>query len=289
MNNNIAIQKLQAAVDAALNGTVWYPSVERLRKSIKYEFLYPNGKNGDIDMFIANKYGEVQQVSSLKYQVTIPVKYRDQIALMNSSNMSHFGPRQCEDVQLNRNEINNFLLRYNLCISLAQLNSIALECGMSINYPLRKQAEDIRVAYLGHLRDERRKLYADMVSMGNITTSRWKSEQQAYTIVKTQYADAIYQYTADWLGQQSLDIYIPSIHIAVEYQGVQHFEPVRGFGGEEGLSKRLALDKKKRALCEKNGIRLVEWRYDEPLTEDTIIQKITDALNNDLITGKNRN
>ena len=94
----------------------------------------------------------------------------------------------------------------------------------------------------------------------------WKNEFALYKITKNIYADAIYQYKADWLSLQSLDIYIPSIKVAIEYQGIQHFEPISHFGGVEGLENRKKLDEKKRELCKQNGIRLIEWSYNIGVT-----------------------
>lgn len=48
--------------------------------------------------------------------------------------------------------------------------------------------------------------------------------------------------------------------------------PVSGkhWGGEEGLAKRRPNDARKRLLCQKLGYRLVELRYDQPITEDAV-------------------
>ena len=76
------------------------------------------------------------------------------------------------------------------------------------------------------------------------------------------YPDTLCQYRPEWLGRQSLDIYIPSLRTAIEYQGIQHYMPVEFFGGEEALIQRKELDRQKKQLCEDNGVRLVEWPYD---------------------------
>ena len=73
---------------------------------------------------------------------------------------------------------------------------------------------------------------------------------------------------------KSLDIFIPSIGVAIEYQGIQHYEPVAVFGGEEKLQKRIELDKKKSELCKNNGIVLIEFKYNEPLDQQYIQNKI---------------
>ncbi len=70
-----------------------------------------------------------------------------------------------------------------------------------------------------------------------------------------------------WLGgRQSLDIMIPSLAVAIEYQGEQHYLALAHWGGEAGLAARRELDERKRDACWRAGIRLVEWRYDEPVS-----------------------
>ena len=64
-----------------------------------------------------------------------------------------------------------------------------------------------------------------------------------------------------WLGsRQSLDILIPSLEVAIEYQGEQHYLALEHWGGEAGLADRRELDERKRDACLRAGIRLVEWR-----------------------------
>ena len=71
----------------------------------------------------------------------------------------------------------------------------------------------------------------------------------------------LYQYRPEWLGRQSLDLYIPSLKTAIEYQGIQHYMPIDFFGGEDALAARQELDRQKKQLCEANGVRLIEWPY----------------------------
>jgi hypothetical protein len=63
----------------------------------------------------------------------------------------------------------------------------------------------------------------------------------------------------DGSGHQSLDFYLPEYNIAIECQGMQHYKPVKLFGGEEQFIKQIALDKNKRELCEKNGIKILYY------------------------------
>ena len=102
----------------------------------------------------------------------------------------------------------------------------------------------------------RTKLTAD-----GIIKPKWKHELTLFHAVRKRHQDTLYQYRPDWLGRQSLDLYIPSLRTAIEYQGIQHYHPVEFFGGEEALSLRQELDQQKRKLCGENQVRLIEWPY----------------------------
>ena len=103
-----------------------------------------------------------------------------------------------------------------------------------------------------------------------IIRPRWKHELTLFHTIKKKYPDTLYQYRPEWLGLQSLDLYIPSIRTAIEYQGIQHYRPVEFFGGEEALTKRNDLDRRKKQLCIENDVRLIEWSYALDPTERNI-------------------
>ena len=66
----------------------------------------------------------------------------------------------------------------------------------------------------------------------------------------------------EWLvnkNKLSIDYYIPSHKIAIECQGLQHFETIEYFGGIEKLKRTQENDKIKKRLCEKHGIRVVYY------------------------------
>lgn len=129
---------------------------------------------------------------------------------------------------------------------------------------------------------ERTKIRTKLTAEG-IIKPKWKHELSLFHAVRRQYPDTLYQYRPEWLGRQSLDLYIPSIRTAIEYQGVQHFLPVDFFGGEEALSQRQELDQQKRRLCDENQVRLVEWPYTKEPTDsnvqDIIANKKTARIN----------
>ena len=60
-----------------------------------------------------------------------------------------------------------------------------------------------------------------------------------------------------WLGRQSLDFYLPEYKIGIEYQGAQHFENVKRFGGGKTLEKTQERDLRKQEKCKELGILLL--------------------------------
>lgn len=79
--------------------------------------------------------------------------------------------------------------------------------------------------------------------------------------------EVIHQGSPLWLGSQRLDVWIPSLKAAVEYNGQQHYEAIDFFGGIEGLRKQQELDERKATLCAENGVRLFVIRYDDDMDE----------------------
>lgn len=61
----------------------------------------------------------------------------------------------------------------------------------------------------------------------------------------------------EWLGRQSLDFYLTDYNIAIECQGIQHFEPKDFFGGKNGLAEIVKRDNKKLKKCLSNGIKMI--------------------------------
>lgn len=83
-----------------------------------------------------------------------------------------------------------------------------------------------------------------------------------------------------WLGNLQLDFYIPTLNIAIECQGKQHFEIV-DFGGKDydkakqEFNKRIYNDNKKLRICNKLGIKLLYYSNidkENMITDINIIQ-----------------
>ena len=67
---------------------------------------------------------------------------------------------------------------------------------------------------------------------------------------------------------------MPEKKIAFEYQGQQHFYPIKAWGGDKAFENMQKRDERKRQLCSQLGITLIEINYTEPLTLDYLSKKI---------------
>lgn len=124
-------------------------------------------------------------------------------------------------------------------------------------------------------REEYAKKYSEILlqlAEKGIISKKWRNEFDLYLMTKSYYPDAKYQYHDKILDKQSLDIFIPSINMGLEYQGIQHYQAVDFFGGEERLEERKKLDASKREKCKQNGILLVEWEYTKDITDSNFVQ-----------------
>ena len=73
------------------------------------------------------------------------------------------------------------------------------------------------------------------------------------------------EHTFEYLGRKRYDFFIPSLNIAIEYDGEQHFKAVDHWGGEEALKRTQESDALKNDFCEYMGIDLLRipyWEFD---------------------------
>jgi len=77
-----------------------------------------------------------------------------------------------------------------------------------------------------------------------------------------------------WLGRLRLDIFIPELKLALEYQGKQHYMEIDYFGGKIGFNKIKERDKLKKMKCKKNDISIIYFTYKDNLTEKLIMRRL---------------
>lgn len=109
---------------------------------------------------------------------------------------------------------------------------------------------------------------------------KWKNELLLFRVVSDAFSDlsVISHYRPEWLQGLELDIYIEEYKIAIEYQGIQHYQPVKHWGGQEGFIKRRTNDIKKKLLCEQNGVRLIYFTYQEEITYELVVRRLLPYL-----------
>lgn len=57
------------------------------------------------------------------------------------------------------------------------------------------------------------------------------------------------------------DFYLPRYNICIEFDGIQHFKPIRFFGGKKSFELQKIKDGIKNRYCLDNGIKLIRFNY----------------------------
>ncbi len=74
------------------------------------------------------------------------------------------------------------------------------------------------------------------------------------------------------------DFYLPEHNLCIEYDGIQHFEAIEYFGGENQFKDQLIKDNIKNNYCKENDINLLRIRYDENNIIKLLENKIENVL-----------
>ena len=98
-------------------------------------------------------------------------------------------------------------------------------------------------------------------------------------ITKKIFPDTIRQFSPKWIGKFQIDIYIPSLKIAVEYNGIQHYKAIEKFGGEVKLLQQQARDEFVREKCKEYNVILLEWHYSIKVTEKNVYDFYSKVIN----------
>lgn len=69
------------------------------------------------------------------------------------------------------------------------------------------------------------------------------------------------------------DFYLPDLNMCIEYDGKQHYKPIKHFGGEKAFKRRQEYDRIKNEYCRVNNIQLLRIRYDEFNEIENILNK----------------
>ena len=76
----------------------------------------------------------------------------------------------------------------------------------------------------------------------------------------------------------SIEVLYKNKKILIEYQGEQHYKKVNFFGGEEGFLQRKEHDDLKRQYCKRNNIPLIEYSYNEKISQEKLLNKLEECI-----------
>lgn len=95
-----------------------------------------------------------------------------------------------------------------------------------------------------------------------------KGEQEIQKFLKEQNISFISQYAVSIdpsinpSGKAYVDFYLPQYNMFIEYNGQQHYIPIKHFGGDLQFEQQQERDNYIKNYCESNNIKLLEIRYD---------------------------
>lgn len=252
---------------AKMDEQVFWIDTESLPDILEFEYIFPNGKQGDIFKYIFDEYGENTKVSGLIWNGKIEKKYVFMFDVLYP--ISETCGYKVKTISDDPRFFDVFKHHIPTILDDKLTELVNNRKANVFNDKGFREIQAIVLKYRKLQTQRRTEIYSQLVLQGK-TSPKWKTEAQLFALVSSFYPDAIYQYRAEWLNRQSLDVYIPSLKIGIEYQGMQHYEPIEYFGGEEHFFRQQENDRKKRKLCEDNGIRLIEWSYKDLITEEKL-------------------
>lgn len=230
---------------------------ELLPDYFEFNYLYPNGLNGDIVHYLLEEYGETVQTEATLWHGKISSEHKTLFEVFAASTL-----------YISSDDSFQKIFEYHIPSIISARRSVMNQTKLAWFGRFNTWREKC-YQYKNEQKEKKTILYGKLINEGR-TSPKWKSEAQLFAVVSNLYPDAVYQYHTSWLGMQSLDIYIPSVSVGIEYQGIQHYKPVERFGGEEHFKIQKANDRKKRKLCKDHGVQLIEWSYQEVITEENL-------------------
>jgi hypothetical protein len=108
----------------------------------------------------------------------------------------------------------------------------------------------------------------------------WVHETILFNIVKKMYPEfhIIHHYRPGFLNGLEIDVFIQELSLGIEYQGIQHFKPLKHLGGKDSYEKLKIRDELKRTLCQKSRVHLIYVNYDEDVSELLLKTKISETI-----------
>ncbi len=100
------------------------------------------------------------------------------------------------------------------------------------------------------------KIVGDILKQNNINYERQKRFKMCFNIGPSGKCTRL-----------PMDFYLPEFNAVVEYDGIQHFQPIETFGGEKAFQTLKIRDEIKNTYCRENGIKMIRVSYKLPFNE----------------------
>jgi hypothetical protein len=100
------------------------------------------------------------------------------------------------------------------------------------------------------------KIVGDILTKNGINYERQKRFTQCFNIGPTGKCTRL-----------PMDFYLPDYNCVIEYDGIQHYEPIESFGGKKALEMTKIRDEIKNTYCRENDIKMIRISYKLPFQE----------------------
>lgn len=100
-----------------------------------------------------------------------------------------------------------------------------------------------------------------------------KGENKVKQILITKKIEFVQQKTFKGLRHHAMlkcDFYLPSYGVVIEFNGRQHYQEVKAFGGKKGFAETKLRDQIKKDFLKSKGIKLLEIHYLDKEIDKTI-------------------
>ncbi len=166
---------------------------------------------------------------------------------------------------------------------LLDLQGIVKKYGTINSILIDKEGKYSRQTYsnrFGNINDICKKLN---ITNLNMTHSSISDVGRYCIYLFSEILDSNYEFekTFNWLinpktnYKMRLDGYFEDLKLGIEYDGIQHYEYTPGLDKTyDDFLNRQKRDKIKDQLCKENGVKLIRIKYDEPLNEEYLKQKL---------------
>ena len=269
---NKIFREMNNLIKSINDGMFWNEGEKNIPEFIKFTLPIPKSKQDQIDYYLLENYIRNRNTSTYEIEFDVPTSNLHIIELVGVFHYIQFENKFREnykDLFTELRPISNLIQLYDSLQTLQREISQKEIKNNKIGDQTYKTIHD----HYYRLKNERDIIYGDLIYNKKIDY-RWVSEQQLYIFVRDIYPDARFQYRTEWLKQYSLDIYVPSLKVGIEYQGLQHYQSIDYFGGYDDFLHRQENDIQKERICEEHHVNLIKWEYNLAVTKENVLNKL---------------